>query len=439
MKRHASIILVCVCVAVFVLGILQLFQNRLEQGDVYPAYSSLRADPLGTMAFFETLERMPGVTARRDFSARNKLPESRHTTYLHLAGEPRDWRYLPESLVTELESFLARGGRLVITCRPETTGNALFMRGFRDRLRTNSPAAKPEKVKRSQSTNEPPAMRKSTDEPPDSDDPFMKFTNLQERWGFAVDYAKLAYNTDGDAESVTVTNQTTASLPEELAWHSATIFTQLSTNWQVLYARDAGAAVIERNFGAGSVVFASDSYFISNEAMLRDREPALLAWLVGPNSLVVFDEAHLGVVEEPGVATLMRRYRLHGFMAGLALLMGLFVWKNSFSLVPAPASARGSVFVAGRDAAAGFVNLLRRSIPAGEILRVCHEQWSKSAAARSKVTPARAQQVNAIIAAELAQTGLQRNPVAAYQQAANILKPGANIAPASQSTPKANA
>ena len=39
-----------------------LFQLRFEQGDIYPAYSSLRADPLGTKVFYESLETLPGLS-----------------------------------------------------------------------------------------------------------------------------------------------------------------------------------------------------------------------------------------------------------------------------------------------------------------------------------------------------------------------------------------
>jgi len=40
------------------------------------------------------------------------------------------------------------------------------------------------------------------------------------------------------------------------------------------------------------------------------------------------------VQEHRGVATLARKYRLHGFVAGLLLLAGLFVWRYGFSLMP---------------------------------------------------------------------------------------------------------
>ena len=51
--------------AVFLAGVVQLFLLRFAGGDVYPPYSSLRSDPFGTKALYESLERIPGVTVTR--------------------------------------------------------------------------------------------------------------------------------------------------------------------------------------------------------------------------------------------------------------------------------------------------------------------------------------------------------------------------------------
>src|SRR6266496_1054309 len=114
MKR-APLIILLVCAAAFAFGLFQLFKLRFELGDVYPEYSSLRSDPLGSMAFCESLEQLPGLTVRRDFTTANRLPEEPRTTYLHRAAHREDWHSLPPHLVQEIESFLARGGRLAIT------------------------------------------------------------------------------------------------------------------------------------------------------------------------------------------------------------------------------------------------------------------------------------------------------------------------------------
>ena len=91
MNRRIAIVAFVFCLIVFSFGLVQLLKLRFQGGDVYPPYSSLRADPLGSMAFFEALERMPDISVRRDFSADNRLPEGKATTYLHLGAPSREW------------------------------------------------------------------------------------------------------------------------------------------------------------------------------------------------------------------------------------------------------------------------------------------------------------------------------------------------------------
>ena len=79
MKKHFPILVLLGCTAAFAFGLVQLFQLRFEVGDVYPPYSSLRSDPLGAMAFYESLEKLPGVSVRRDFNANNRMPEEPST------------------------------------------------------------------------------------------------------------------------------------------------------------------------------------------------------------------------------------------------------------------------------------------------------------------------------------------------------------------------
>ncbi|MGD8493987.1 MAG: hypothetical protein PVH44_10295, partial [Desulfobacterales bacterium] len=51
----------------FVLGVIQLFLLRFEAGDVYPAYSTLRSDPLGGRAFYRGLENLRNTSIERNY------------------------------------------------------------------------------------------------------------------------------------------------------------------------------------------------------------------------------------------------------------------------------------------------------------------------------------------------------------------------------------
>ena len=48
MKRFAVVLLLLI-LAGFGYGLNRLFSLRFESGDIYPAYSSFRTDPLGTL------------------------------------------------------------------------------------------------------------------------------------------------------------------------------------------------------------------------------------------------------------------------------------------------------------------------------------------------------------------------------------------------------
>ena len=413
MKKHFPILILLGCTAAFAFGIVQLFALRFEAGDVYPPYSSLRADPLGTEAFYESLGKMPGVSVRRDYSTTDRLPEEPGTAYLHLAAEPGEWNWLPVDSFREIKNFLARGGRLVITYFPQTT--ALRSYYLDEEHKTNSVKSTGLKSKEKKNPTDLPPVKKKK-----KADDKKYWADLAEEWGFHEGFKALEQ--DGKIyEPALVSNTSMADLPRSLDWHSGMIFTNCAAAWRTIYSRGTNAVVMERNFGKGSVVVASDSYFLSNEAMLKDRQAELLVWLVGANSRVVFDEAHLGIQESPGVAALMRKYRLHGLAAGLLLLAGLFIWKNSTSLVPPVAEAQREDFVSGKDAASGFVNLLRRNIAPRDILATCFAEWKKSAAPAGKISTSRQQQAEAIFQAENVRPAREQNPIAAYRQISETL------------------
>ena len=422
MKKHLPELTLVLIATVFVAGVVYLFLLRFEAGDVYPPYSSLRADPLGTMALAESLARLPGLKVRADMTTANKLPEEKNTTYLHLAAEVSDWRQMPTELFKEIEAFATRGGRLVVTMRPVNTPSiwratpAAFPITSTNAAGTNAPGTKGAKQKPAKKTST------ATNEAPDS-------VSLQKRWGLTFAYQKLKVGDNDVYEPAVVVNQTDLPLPERLAWHTALVLTNLDDAWQTIYARSNNPVVAERKFGAGTVVIATDSFFLSNEALWESREPRLLAWLIGPGTNVVFDEAHLGVTESESVAVLMRKYRLHGVVGGLFLLALLFIWKNSLSLVPPHADLARSDHIAGRDATAGFVNLLRRNIPPREILETCFNEWTKTLLHRGNVRIASVDQAQAVMEAERARPPGARNPLEAYRKICAALKTPSSDSP----------
>ncbi len=391
-RRRGWILTLLVLLGLFVCGLGQLFRLRFAGGDVYPAYSSFRGDPLGCRVYFESLDQVSGLRVRRHVQSVAQLPDGPGTT-LFVFGLP--WREMSadEAEYQKLEAFLLGGGRLVVTLYPELTRPRLFTAG----TGTNLPVFK---------------------NPLQEDDQRHPPINLREKWNFGFDYLP---NVAGEKlfSSLQVRRVTEAPLPEHLPWHSALVFTNLADSWRVLYARGSNAVLVESRHGAGSIVLATDSYFVSNEALKQERAPDLLSWLAGRSREIVFNETHLGVQEQPGVATLARRYRLHGGVAALLLLAGLFLWKNAVSFVPGNQEVALSKPVVGRESAAGFENLLRRSVPERQLLQTSLDEWHRTAALDGRGTASRRARIRQLV--EQFNQAEKPNLVATYRDMARIL------------------
>jgi hypothetical protein len=405
---------------VFAAGIVSLFQLRFQAGDVYPPCSTLRADPLGARAFYESLLRVGGLLVERNYRPlQRRFPDAEPATLLCLGLEAGQLRRIPREEAQTLDSFVRGGGRLVMTALPtrDDTRFPLFKQkliGTQDDDRaTTDPLERRLFDRSTTATLQRPRIL------------------LTRQWGFTMACQLWPKDAKKAVERVTaarVDGPAGADLPEEISWHSAAGFRDLDAAWRVRYAFDEMPVLIERSLGRGSLVLATDSFFHSNEALRDERHAALLTYLVGPHRRVVFDETHLGVEENTGVMVLARRYGLGPFLGSLLFLAALFVWKNSTSLVPLSGGARAGgaedqACTEGIESQQGFVNLLRRNIAKSRILRVCFEEWRKSAGVtRQRATPADIERMEAILAAETSRASKEQDPARAYREMGEVLE-----------------
>ena len=385
LKRPAFILIAALLLAAaFLYGVLQLFALRYEAGEVYPPYSTLRADPLGAKALYEALGALPGVSVERNFRPLPKLQPSEPVT-LAYAGCSR-FAYWSEKELETFEKLVRDGSRAVFAFFP---------------------------------MDRPPREEQTKKDKKDDEDERegapVKFAEVAKRWGFAFETLPAPKDKAFDRQAATM--EPGGRLEPNLSWHSATYFTDLAPEWRVLYTCELQPVVIERAFGDGTLLLAADSFFLSNEALRRERHPLLLARVFSGPRRVVFDEEHLGVREDEGIATLARKYRLHGVVAVLALLAVLFVWKNAARFLPARDDEDGGDVVAGKEASEGFVNLLRRTIKPSEILGACVDEWRKSSAHR----PRDRARLEEAWAAEQARPKKERSAIGAYRDLANTL------------------
>ncbi|MFB3890865.1 MAG: DUF4350 domain-containing protein [Phycisphaerae bacterium] len=378
----------------FTAGLYELMMMRFEAGDLYPPYSTLRTDPQGAKAIYQGLEELPGLSVSRNYRPLEKTAGGAGKTILLLgAGSVADLEddsFSAKGRAAALEQFVSAGGRLVITLSPKSRFHLLQrdLAGLDEKFGFEISGVQHEEVYTGP-LHLFPATAKSPRPRVASTRPF--------------DARKI-----GPAPS----------------WQSPFWLETTDAAWSVACESAPGkAALMERPYGKGSVVVAADSYFLSNEALLKERRPRLLAWLIGGPE-VVFDETHLGVAEGVGVASLARKYNLTGLFLAMMVVAALLIWKNAATFVPrdpARAAQLSGVKVWGRGSAAGLVNLLRRSIPRSEIVPTCFSEWVKSAPARRRVKPAAVRQIQQIIDAQDDLPKRKQDPLWAYRMICGIV------------------
>ena len=105
-----------------------LFSLRFGAGDIMPEYSSLRPDPLGAKALYESLARMNGVGVVRNFDPLERLEtevsDPGNTTILFLGLDYEELKWADEETIQALDRLLLSGVRLVISLFPTRNGNA---------------------------------------------------------------------------------------------------------------------------------------------------------------------------------------------------------------------------------------------------------------------------------------------------------------------------
>jgi hypothetical protein len=110
MKSQALAILLAVG---FAAAVVYLFGVEFAAGDVYPEYSSLRADPKGAKLLLDSLARIPGISAERSYLPMEFLPEDQATVLL-LGLDPETFAKDPAPYLKTIEKLSARGNRVVV-------------------------------------------------------------------------------------------------------------------------------------------------------------------------------------------------------------------------------------------------------------------------------------------------------------------------------------
>ena len=397
---------------------------RFSTGSVYPPYSTLRSDPLGTKALYESLDALPGIEVRRNLKAWRRIRFDAPTTFFVLGARPGDLVSIPPATGKDeeqnadgkddaageqppgrapaalIEQWLDGGHRVVVALAPNRWPALAY---------PSSNASRQRKGNSGPEANEP------RDTTPDPD--------AETKGGGKKGRGDLMGLSFRPAPWLNEGGTPTGSPPDLPAWHGSHILEfATDSGWNALATVEGRTVMAERRAGPGSLVVVSDSYFASNEGLWQDPHPAFLLHLAGAHRHLVFDETHLGTSEKPGIMTLVRKLRLHGLVVGGALLFALLLWQGLVTLVPVdPVRDLGAApgrAVLGRDSVDGLIALLRRGLAPTKVLGHCLARWEQHPEGRVGVTPA------AIESARRVAAGARAGSLAAtYIAIRNLLDP----------------
>lgn len=410
MRRSSSFNLALLIVVFCATGwvFMTLISQRFSSGEIYPHYSSLRTDPLGAKALYEALDHAGAWECERNYKDLEKLDGANDRTLLLL--------HIPAAAFSSdavldtrfLSGYAVAGGRVIITIDGQSnTWDQIVERA--DKRREENRLKKVERKKKAEEKKDPKAAGKEEEEKVKSDPDSDEKTPFDETLGIFVKTRDFVMTPKGSytLEPTGELPLAPGALPE---WYSKTslVFEKpevsngdaaeiggkkehkeerkaapskpgMKDKWKVLATLNKDVMIAERRYGQGSIVVVTDSYFASNEALLKEPAPGFLAWLVGDRRHVIFDETHLGTGENPGIMSLALRYHLQGFFFAGLVLFALYVWQSSTSLVPPDDNLeKASNHVSGHGATAGLVSLLRRGILPGQVLRKGFETFEKS-------------------------------------------------------------
>ena len=372
--RTQTLALIAVLVATL-FGFGLLYRLRLGQGDFFPAYSSLRSDPLGTRLLHDSLESLPGVRVTRWRQPIDRLPFAPARTIILAGLERKQWAEITPAEFAALDAAVRGGSRLVIALRSARIPVEDDTKNPRPTPVKSSPSvgAKVDEKKPESKARPVPVLRDRDLRANDTRENVPAFVDLAKLWGIELKERTLL----GMARRAPLAP---TELPPLLRWEGDVYFRPVpGMAWETIYRRGLDPVLLEFRLGLGSIVVAADSYLLSNEALQRDRSAPLLAWLMAAPPRVEFVESHLGITEDPGVAALARRYGLGGAFFSLLLLAGLFVWRRMALFVPAAEDPPDLVL--DYNQTAGLEALLRRAVEPPELAATCVAEWRRTARA----------------------------------------------------------
>lgn len=354
----------------FCFFILNLFLLRFKTGDIYPRYSSLRSDPLGTRALFDALSGLKNINVTRNYSSAYQLTDH-HDNCIFFLGIPFEkYHFVSKEEYGQIEDMVTSGARLIISLR--TLHQAPFEKTIKKSMEKKQTDEKDGKDLNHKDKNK----KKENDE----ELLCKKTIKLFQKTGLIVHFE----NND-QVNGMAHSHQPLRSMGfvNPVSWPFKLWFEPEGEDWKTILSVNTKPVVVEKKWGKGSILVAADSYIFSNESLKYNTDRHLLAWLCGTKKNIIFDEFHLGVQKHPGIATLIKRYNLSASVILFCGLIILFVWKNSSSLIPPDEENEMYAILDDEqlkpnDNFSGLANLLGHHIAKKDLINQCREAWKSA-------------------------------------------------------------
>jgi len=279
-----------------------ILEMRFSPGDIYPYYSTKRSDPLGARAFYESLEKLRGVEANRNVVSLQRIKGLDNDTTLLLMGVPyASFRSLQATDDSPVLEAVRKGTRLVITMNPgyvplgteENNGVEDWIER-RDKLKKKK--AREDGLEEEGDRGAAEGKDDSGGEDPDSKDdergePLTQHLEFHFTVPEEFNRPEEGWKVKGKLVEGKETQGDGLSLPEAFPnWRSQYRIDELGEAWRTIAEVEGEPVVVERPYGEGWIVLASDCYFASNEALWKGGDTTFLWWLIGGMRKVVFDE-----------------------------------------------------------------------------------------------------------------------------------------------------
>jgi hypothetical protein len=323
-NMRKSVILIIIFLLFFA-GTFFIFQSRLRKGEAFPDYSTLKADPLGTLALFESLQKTPDLTVTRNYSSTSIVNISNSTIFF-IGVQPYVFN-MEGSLTSHIDSLLKNGNRVIVS----------FL-----------------------------------------DPPFYSLSNFPSD---SLNKSKLSFlHSIKFKKSCSDTSNVRAAdaFFKNIKWPGG-LNLQADSTWETIVFRDSFMLLGEKKVHSGALVALHDGYNLSNQG-LRDNlktngSNPLIPYLIGNNTTIIFDESHHGFVKRNSISAILQKAGFTPVIVFLCMWFLLLIWYIqgiTIRIQPAWISDNQS-----SETPDSLQLILSSRISAKNILQICKDEWQK--------------------------------------------------------------